>query len=216
MSEYNEISTDLILNVLNEETYETNIREENELYLVTDDKSYVTTEMIVDGAVTPEKLSETYLTRESFDEDLNEIFNDKQDKIVANGILKADGNNNISAARAGIDYTTPEQLLLKQNKITANGILKCDGEGNISTAQMGTDYASVSQVNTKQNKITVTGILKGNGTSVTKAEAGIDYPTIAQVNAKQNKLSYGTVEPAVYFSNQGITPTNGTFYFKIL
>lgn len=59
-----------------------------------------------------------------------------QAKITANGILKGDGNGNITAAdetEVELVDITPESIGA-QPKITANGLLKGDGNGNITAA----------------------------------------------------------------------------------
>ena len=65
------------------------------------------------------------------------------DPIVGaiNGLVKADGAGNISAATAGTDYLATETDPVV-GAIT--GIVKADGAGNISAATAGTDYAGLS------------------------------------------------------------------------
>lgn len=48
---------------------------------------------------------------------INELNINKQIKINANGILKADGNGNVSAATAGEDYSIPSQIPVAANTI---------------------------------------------------------------------------------------------------
>ena len=118
---------------------------------------------------------------------------DAGDPTTITGLLKGDGSA-LSAAAAGTDYATPEQLDGKQDYISARGILKGDGQGGILTASSESDYATpgyvngqisvhnsstgshINQFNAKQNTITATGLLKGNGSgSVSAAVSGTDY-----------------------------------------
>lgn len=118
----------------------------------------------------------------------------KQDTIEAAGLLKGDGNGDVTAAVPGTDYlqsapvtsvdgktgavvlsgsyATPTQLAEKQQKIMVKGILEGDGTGNIQAA--GTlegalvEYSGsgTTDYDGLQNRPQVNGVtLEGNKTS---------------------------------------------------
>lgn len=68
----------------------------------------------------------------------------KQAAITASGILKGAGNGAVSAAVAGEDYVTLQQLAAKQEQISVSGLLKGDGTGGVSAAVAGTDFAEAA------------------------------------------------------------------------
>ena len=60
------------------------------------------------------------LTNNEVDANFNNLNNGKQDSVTANGLLKANGSGDISAATSGTDYTTPTGTESLSNKtITA-------------------------------------------------------------------------------------------------
>lgn len=86
---------------------------------------------------------------------------------AVNGIVKADGAGNISAATAGTDYLTS---YTETDPVVGavNGIVKADGAGNISAATAGTDYLA-SETFTELSQDTspqLGGTLDANGNSV--------------------------------------------------
>ena len=61
-----------------------------------------------------------------------------QQKITANGLLKGDGNGNISAAEAGMDFVTPTALteyIPATEKDAADGVAGLDGSGKVKPEQ---------------------------------------------------------------------------------
>lgn len=61
-----------------------------------------------------------------------------QQKITANGLLKGDGNGNISAAEAGTDFVTPTALteyIPATEKDAADGVAGLDGSGKVKPEQ---------------------------------------------------------------------------------
>ena len=52
---------------------------------------------------------------------IKSALSSKQNKITAAGILKGDGAGGVSAAKAGTDYATPEQVADKQDVLLASG-----------------------------------------------------------------------------------------------
>lgn len=102
----------------------------------------------------------------------------KQDKVLANGILKGDGQGAISAAE------TQEVELVTLTKADV-------GLGNVdNTSDLSKPISTATQtaLNGKQAKITASGLLKGNGSGgVTAAVAGTDYLKTAPVTSVNSK-----------------------------
>lgn len=96
----------------------------------------------------------------------------KQPKITINGLLKGDGNGNISAATSGIDYQTPIAAGTYQAPIVATGLLKGTGS-SIETATLGTDYINGDSTFT-YNSTTMS--IKALFTKVAELEAAITTP----------------------------------------
>ena len=117
---------------------------------------------------------------------------DAGDPTTITGLLKGDGSA-LSAAAAGTDYATPEQLDGKQDYISARGILKGDGQGGILTASSESDYATPGYVN---GQISVHNSSTGSH--------------INQFNAKLDKTG-GTVSGALNVSGT-LTVSTGTLY----
>lgn len=88
---------------------------------------------------------------------------EKQNKITAAGILKGDGAGGVSAAKAGTDYATPEQVAAKQDVLLASGasvgdlikVKAVDASGKPTAwavAVAGTDYMKTGNI-TKQTLV---------------------------------------------------------------
>lgn len=88
---------------------------------------------------------------------------EKQNKITAAGILKGDGAGGVSAAEAGTDYATTEQVAAKQDVILASGasvgdlikVKAVDASGKPTAwavAVAGTDYMKTGNI-TKQTLV---------------------------------------------------------------
>ena len=88
---------------------------------------------------------------------------EKQNKITAAGILKGDGAGGVSAAEAGTDYATPEQVAAKQDVLLASGasvgdlikVKAVDASGKPTAwavAVAGTDYMKTGNI-TKQTLV---------------------------------------------------------------
>ena len=87
----------------------------------------------------------------------------KQNKITAAGILKGDGAGGVSAAKAGTDYATPEQVAAKQDVLLTSGaavgdlikVKAVDASGKPTAwavAVAGTDYMKTGNI-TKQTLV---------------------------------------------------------------
>lgn len=80
---------------------------------------------------------------------------------TTNGIMKADGSGNVSAAASGTDYAPAT---------SGSGILKGNGSGGFSTATADTDYTTPAGTETFTNKTYNTAgtgnVFKINGTTV--------------------------------------------------
>lgn len=88
---------------------------------------------------------------------------EKQNKITASGLLKGDGAGGVSAAKAGTDYATPEQVAAKQDVLLASGasvgdlikVKAVDANGKPTAwavAVAGTDYMKTGNI-TKQTLV---------------------------------------------------------------
>ena len=161
----------------------------------------------------------------------------KQEKITATGILKGNGSGTVTAATAGTDYATPEQVNVKQSKITATGILKGNGSGTVTAATAGTDYLALTK-NTTTNGTYIkfndgTMICYGGHLSKTTDDSGqatIDYPTafadvpagVALFQAANStrqycNISWGNASKMVlYIINQDAVLTNTSIYINYI
>ena len=125
------------------------------------------------------------------------LFDGKQAKITASGILKGDGSGEVSNAEAGTDYVAPSALdnyIPVSGKGTAGGVASLGTDGKVPERQLpvisagdmtaavydpaggAKQVAFADELSGKQAKITASGILKGNGSGgISAAEAGTDY-----------------------------------------
>lgn len=112
----------------------------------------------------------------------------KQNKITANGVLKGDGEGNVSSVDTQectlIDIP---DISVKQDKIDVTGILKGTGDGNVEVAVPGTDYLAESDIYI----CTVTA----SGTSYTADKT----PTELLAASNAGKLVVAMLNNAVYF-----------------
>ena len=133
----------------------------------------------------------------------NSMSKTAQTKITASGILKGDGNGDVTAAVAGTDYQAPltagtdyqtplpSQTGNNGKFLSTNGTsMSWETAGSALPSQTGntgkflttdgTDasWAAVPSDSSKQAKITASGILKGDGDGgVSAAVSGTDYQT---------------------------------------
>jgi hypothetical protein len=145
-----------------------------------------------------------------------------------NGILKADGSGNVTAAAAGVDYVTPTQLELKLTKPSSasNGQVltfnngtwvaadpPAGGGGEVTPTNLTGDVTSNGTTTFYNNPIPsakggagdlAVGIVKANGNGTTSiAAAGTDYvvPSVLSNYATLNNLNGKLDKP--------LAPTNG-------
>lgn len=152
--------------------------------------------------------------------DIDNLDNDKQDKININGILKGTGNGGVAKAVAGTDYQAPLTFddvptADSDNPVKSKGIKsELDKKANQSdlTSHTGNTTAHITAAerstwNGKQAKITASGILKGNGSGgVSAATAGTDYvapgTTLSHYGITDAKIVDGTIT----LGSNSITP----------
>ena len=125
------------------------------------------------------------------------LFDGKQAKITASGILKGNGSGEVSNAEAGTDYVAPSALdnyIPASDKGAAGGVASLGADGKVPESQLPTtgagdmaaavydpaggakQVAFADELSGRQAKITASGILKGNGSGgISAAEAGTDY-----------------------------------------
>lgn len=75
------------------------------------------------------------------------LFDDKQAKITASGILKGDGSGGTSAAEAGTDYVAPSELdnyIPASQKGVATGVATLDSSGKVTAEQASSRIIEVS------------------------------------------------------------------------
>ena len=98
----------------------------------------------------------------------------KQDKIMASGLLKGDGNGGVTAAVVGSDYAPPSAIPSSYGS-TPN----MDGTGSAGSSSNYSRGDHTHPTDTsRQAKITASGLLKGDGNGgVTAAVVGTDYQT---------------------------------------
>ena len=82
--------------------------------------SYTRTD--TDKAVTPRALNNVY-----------KLVADKQAKITASGLLKGDGNGGVTAAEAGVDYASPDDIPTKLSELTEDTTHRVVSETEKST-----------------------------------------------------------------------------------
>ena len=138
---------------------------------------------------------------------------DKQDKITASGLLKADGNGNVSAAAAGTDYQAPlpaqsgnsGKFLTTSGSALSWTAVSVPGPSSASPQMNGTaaagssgDYARADHVHpsdtAKQNAISVNGVLQGDGQGNISARA-VDT---APASNSTNLITSGAVYTAIF------------------
>lgn len=168
-----------------------------------------------DTALQPDDLRpyRTAAAQDAIDQSQNTMIGiaiqSKQAKITASGILKGDGAGGVSAAVAGTDYATPQQVNAKYTK-PADGIPSMDMTAAVQASLQKADTALQAVPDTyrtaadqdlidngKQAKITASGILKGDGAGgVSAAVAGVDYLKSAPVTSVNGQTGDVTIQPA--------------------